>query len=48
MHQGGDLVFLGCDYLCGCPLQGGVGILEVGELFMEGGECGSEGTQVGV
>jgi hypothetical protein len=32
----GDLVLLGCDGLGGCTLQGGMGILEVGELFMEG------------
>jgi hypothetical protein len=32
----GDLVLLGRDGLCRCTLQGGMGILDVGELLMEG------------
>jgi hypothetical protein len=40
--------FLGHDGQCGCTLQGGVGVLEVGELFAEGGECSSERVEVGI
>ena len=47
MHRVGDLVFLGRDDLCRCMLQGGMGILEVDDLFMEGGEHSSGSAEVG-
>ena len=43
----GDLVLLGRNGLCGCMLQRGMGILEVGKLFMEGGEHSSGSAEVG-
>ena len=43
--QDGDLEFLGRDSLCGCALQRGVCVPEVGEFVAEredSGECSSE------
>ena len=37
VRQGGDLGFLGRDSPFGCAFYGGVGVLEVGERFTEGG-----------
>jgi len=38
VRRGSDLGFLGRDGPCGCAFYGGVGVLEVGERFTEGGD----------